>query len=391
MKNFIYCGIERYESRYSWQLWDWTKRVLERRHINYIDVQGDRLEGCDKIVTGQVLDAHGRSYYSLTQISKLVKLMQSGNITSDDVIFFEDMFTPGMESLAYILDQTPAKYKPKIFVRCLAQSIDPDDFVNSTGMFPWMKHYEKMVNNFVTGILATNEEMVANTKIAGWLAPIYNISGLSYGKEEVLERVEQINAWDIRSNRVVFAARWDKEKQPHFYMDLIEKWYKTFPTSTVEFSVLCGGEFKSNDITAVDRARNLEVAGYLDIIENLSKNDYYWYLNNSKVGFNCALQDWWSNTLNEFDTLGCNVLYPAYRSFSESLSFDKDRLYIPWSIDDAIEKLAKLLKAPHKNIGKVSNWSNGTIDRILDICEGNGEQWNRSNLDYRKYVADKKY
>jgi hypothetical protein len=38
-------------------------------------------------------------------------------------------------------------------------------------------------------VLATNEEMVAHMRIAGWTAPIYNISGLAFGKEEVLERI----------------------------------------------------------------------------------------------------------------------------------------------------------------------------------------------------------
>ena len=40
-------------------------------------------------------------------------------------------------------------------------------------------------------ILATNEEMVAHMRIANWTAPIYNISGLSFGKEEVQSRVAQ--------------------------------------------------------------------------------------------------------------------------------------------------------------------------------------------------------
>ena len=40
----------------------------------------------------------------------LVKMLKAGDITSKDIIFFEDMFQPGMEALPYILQQTPAKY-----------------------------------------------------------------------------------------------------------------------------------------------------------------------------------------------------------------------------------------------------------------------------------------
>jgi hypothetical protein len=92
-------------------------------------------------------------------------------------------------------------------------------------MAKWMGLYEQMVNEFVTGVLATNEEMVAHMRIAGWRAPIYNISGLAFGKKEVLERiggVGNIKPFGERKRRVGFAARFDQEKQPDFYMDLIE-------------------------------------------------------------------------------------------------------------------------------------------------------------------------
>jgi hypothetical protein len=48
------------------------------------------------------------------------------------------MFQPGIESLPYILDQVPESLRPRIFVRCLAQAIDPDDFVHVWGMAEWM-------------------------------------------------------------------------------------------------------------------------------------------------------------------------------------------------------------------------------------------------------------
>ena len=35
-----------------------------------------------------------------------------------------------------------------------------------------MSLYEAMCNEFVTGVLATNEEMVAHMKVANWKAPI---------------------------------------------------------------------------------------------------------------------------------------------------------------------------------------------------------------------------
>jgi len=396
MRKLYYMGLEPYKARYTLQLQEWNTRVFDKRGLDYVVVPGETLSNDQAIVTGQVLDAHGRSYFGMSQLMNLVKLMKAGEVTSEDVIYFEDMFQPGFESLPYILNQVPASHRPKIFVRCLAQSIDPDDFVHVWGMSKWMGHYEQMVCEAVNqsggAVLATNEEMVMNMKIAGWEAPIYNISGLAFGKEEVQSRVESIKPFGERKHRVVFSARWDQEKQPDFYMDVIEGWYKRHPGGAgIEFSICSGAKLKSNNDSYMERTRQLQALDVLDIYEDLDKNDYYNVVNDSRVVFNCALQDWVSNTVSEADSLGCNVLYPAYRSFPESFANDHERMYVPWSIDDALDKLEKLLKKPHENMGKISDYNNGTIDRIVDILEGKGDTMLRMSTDYRKHSRESKY
>ena len=394
MRKLFYMGLESYEARYTLQLTEWNRRVFERRGIEVIYVPGSTIDNSQSISVGQVLDAHGRSYFAMSQMMNLVQLMRNGDVTGEDVVYFEDMFQPGIESLPYIMDQIEDYRRPKVWVRCLAQAIDPDDFVHVWGMAKWMDLYEKMVNEFVTGVLATNEEMVAHMRIAGWRAPIYNISGLAFGKTEVLERiggVENIRPFADRKMRVGFAARFDQEKQPGFFMDLIEK-IKSQPNGQdISFAVFQGGPLRSNNPEYVERARRLQQKGYLEIYENLNKNRYYELLNDTRVLFNCALQDWVSNTVSEADTLGANVLYPAYRSFPETFANDPNRLYIPWSIDDAEHKLYALLERPHHNMGLISDWNHGTIDRICDILTGHGESWNRSGNRYRDHVAHAKY
>lgn len=392
MRKLFYMGLEAYNARYTLQLTEWNKRVFERRGYDVVYVPGETLDNSQKIVTGQVLDAHGRSYFGMSQMMNLVKMMQQGEVTSEDVIYFEDMFQPGIESLPYIIDQCDEDNMPRIFVRCLAQSIDPDDFVHVWGMDKWMRAYEQMVCSSVNGVLATNEEMVAHMKVAGWDVPIFNISGLAFGKSEVIERVGgKIKPFNDRRLRVVFSARWDQEKQPDFYMDLIEAWRERYPSKDVEFVVCSGGELKSNNDSYMARTRKMVEDGKLVIYDNLDKNKYYEIVNDSRVVFNCALQDWVSNTVSEADALGCNVLYPAYRSFPETFANDPERLYIPWSIDDAIAKLDVLLKKAHPNMGKISDYTDGTIDRICDILEGKGRKYLRISSDYRKHTRETKY
>jgi hypothetical protein len=66
-------------------------------------------------------------------------------------------------------------------------------------------------------------------------------------------------------------------------------------------------------------------------------------------------------------------------------------MYVPWSIDDAFHKLENLLATPHHNMGLISDWTDGTVDRIVDIILGQGEKWNRSGNRYRDHVAAAKY
>lgn len=396
MRKLYYMGLESYKARYTLQLTDWNRSVFERRGYQVSYVPGLTLDNGQKIVVGQVLDAHGRSYFGMSQMMNLVRLMQQGEVTSEDVVYFEDMFQPGIESLPYIMQQVDADSRPRIFVRCLAQSIDPDDFVHVWGMSKWMGLYEKMVCELVRdsggAVLASNEEMVMHMKVAGWDCPIYNISGLAFGKEEVRGRVAgELKPFDRRTMRVGFAARWDQEKQPDFYMDLIEAWNADATLPKVEFAIFSGAKLKSNNDSYMARTRDLQARGLLKIYEDLEKNDYYALLNDTRVLFNCALQDWVSNTVSEADTLGCNVLYPAYRSFPETFANDPERLYIPWSLKDAMGKLYCLLDVPHENMGKISDWTNGTVDRICDIIEGQGEQWLRMSTDYRRHTHESKF
>ena len=391
MRKLYYMGLEPYKARYTLQLQDWNTAVFDARGIDYVVVPGETLSNDQAIVTGQVLDAHGRTYFGMSQLMNLVRMMKAGELTHEDVVYFEDMFQPGIESLPYIMDQIDPGLRPRIFVRCLAQSIDPDDFVHVWGMAKWMGHYEKMVDSFVSGVLATNEEMVMHMKIAGWTAPVYNISGLAFGKAEVQSRVESIKPFADRKMRVVFSARWDQEKQPDFYMDLIEAWHAQPGLEQVEFCVCSGGKLKSNSDSYMQRTRDLVSRGLLTIYEDLEKNEYYNIVNDSRVVFNCALQDWVSNTVSEADALGCNVLYPAYRSFPETFANDHSRLYVPWSIDDAMDKLEALLDRPHPATGAISDYNNGTINRIIDILQGDGEDLLRMSTDYRKHTREYKY
>jgi hypothetical protein len=53
--------------------------------------------------------------------------------------------------------------------------------------------------------------------------------------------------------------------------------------------------------------------------------------------------------------------------------------------------LEELLGYAHPNQGVISDWNDGTIDRVVDILQGTGEKWLRMSTDYRKHTHETKY
>jgi hypothetical protein len=88
MRKLFYMGLEPYKARYTLQLQEWNRVVFDRRGIDYVIVPGETLGNDQAIVTGQVLDAHGRSYFGMSQLMNLVRMMKTGEVTNEDVVYF---------------------------------------------------------------------------------------------------------------------------------------------------------------------------------------------------------------------------------------------------------------------------------------------------------------
>lgn len=379
MRKLWYLPLEPYEERYTLQLQTWNESRFKDRGINFESILGLKLNESKNIKTGQVLDAHGRCYWATTQIAELVKRMEAGDVTGEDVIFSEDLFHPGYVSLPYILEQLPEKDRPKYFTRNLAQSIDPDDFV-----FPWrewIRPFEEIVDRTATGILMANTEMGWHMRV-GMLnkAPLY-VTGLPFDKNEVRSRVGTLKPLNQRRNRIVYSSRFDKEKQPWFYMDMIERYHAEHSEEPMherfEFTILTGSKtLRSTNQDYIDRARSLQERGLVTIHEGLKKNEYYEILADSRLQFNCARQDWQSNTLNEASALGTPSLCPAFRSFPEALNNSARHLYVPWSLDDCMEKFYALMHMDNDpEVSYAADDQHQSIDRTIDILLGKGETY----------------
>lgn len=347
-----YCPLEPYKERYTFQLsaakTGWLERNWIKHRVPFVRVEGTRTEKEAHIKTGVVLDAVGRSEWCFSQVVKLLHLAQSGELGSNDVIYFDDFWHPGVEALAYAFHQL--KINPRMYAFCYAQSVDEYDFTAS--MQHWMRHYEKGNAKLFSGIFVANT-MLKDLLVSGQVVPLsqkdkIHVVGLIFDSEEVRGRMPPFSA--NREEKVLFTSRWDDEKQPLFFLTVAKK-YKEMTEEQVRF-VVCTSRpsITSNNVRLLHALSEAEQAGIVEVKEGLSKEAYYAELQSAKVQFNCALQDWVSFTLLEASVAGCFPVYPAYRSFPETFNHNYAFMY---KVGDAFAAVSQLRQVLH---GAGSKW-----------------------------------
>lgn len=356
-----YLPLEPYRERYTEQLVAWTSQAFRRRKIDFDILYGTPLKHVQRIQVGPVLDARGRSYFALTQMGNLIANINS--VKPDDWLFIEDMFTPGYEALPYLFDQMG--WRPKIATRNYAQSMDPDDF--TFAMRRWMRHYEQIIDQTVDVVFVASTAHKELWEVAGLDGGKVKVVGLPFDSKQVRAQCPtQVRAWRERPRNVVYASRLDREKQPHFFMDVVE----ALAVEEAQFVFCTGADApRSNDETAVMRLHNLAHAGRIRIAAGLSKAEYYAIVAHARVQLNTARQDFISFTAIEASTFGVPTLAPAFRAFPEALENRESQLYVPWSVSHCVERLRSLLDHGEPLSARLVDEQDKTFDRMFDVLE----------------------
>ena len=341
--NLYYFGLEPLKERYTYQLSkEWMPETFKKyKHINFIDVKGD-YDKTQGIKVGSVLDATGRGKYSLAQCTNFLKAIENGEVFNGDIIFLQDFFTPGMDSIFYALDLYGIKVK--LYSMLHAQSVDEYDF--TYGMKNWMRHYELGLDSKHTGIFVGSTIHKEQLRQAGFKASIHVVS-LPYHEElaksvilgeNVLVRTNHPN----RKKNIVFTSRFDKEKNPYFMMQVAERFLSKHLDYTWTITT-SGKELKSSMEGVVEDLYKLGERQPRFIIKtNLTKEEYYKELHESKVLFNSSLQDYVSWTVIEGTTFGIDICFPKFRSFPEFIP--DDRMYKAFEIKSALNLLEDIIK-----------------------------------------------
>lgn len=319
--------LERYRQRYTEHLVDWEKEAFSKQFAVEQIFPVESGVPFD-IVTGEVLDAVRRPIYAMAQISQL---LQTKPLPHLGKIYFSDFYTPGLDALAY----GRKRFQASSFL--WAQTFDKYDFTNQ--FIHWMRPWEVMAFELYQHVFVASN--LLKELIVSALPNVeerVHVVGLPFNSKQVAAQ------WDeskVPSDEyaVVYTSRWDSEKQPSFFLDLVQS------RPDLKFAICTGHEeLRGSDHRSVQRAlRMVQTESNLSIHAGLSKPEYYAILTRCHVQFNCALQDWVSFTLLEALTHHCWPLYPNHRSFPEALNYDERFLYMPNNLADANEKLNALL------------------------------------------------
>lgn len=356
-----YLPLEPYIERYTYLMSapdGWAESNFKKYSVPFVRIDGTRLGVTIK--DGVVLDACGRSYYAMSQVMQLVKLINCGIITDDDIIYVEDFWHPGIESIFYIRQLRGMKFKIGTFIH--AQSVDDTDF--AWNMRDWMRPIEQGFGNQYDFIFTCSHILKQLCIVAG-IARDDNIFhvGLPYNSERLMEQLQNMGLQHYdKEDFVLFASRFDDEKDPMFFLDVVEN------CPDVKFKLVNPRKDRpiTSNLDVMDRLNKVvnKPDSNLEIINTYDKVTYYSLLSRAKVVFNCANQDWVSWTLLEAVTFGCNPLYPIWKDFVYELNGDPRYLYQKRNLEECCAKLRLLI-----------NYS--FDDKLLNIKNKHDDSWRR--------------
>lgn len=361
----FYVPLESLKERYTMQ-WSapetgWLERNWRKYGVEYTRVDGPEQAGGHRTInTGVVLDAVGRARHTFGQVNDLLYRAERGDLKSSDVVYFDDFFTPGLEALPYYFDQVGVR--PRMYAFLHAQSVDEFDF--TFPMRNWMRPLEVAFARMLDGIFVccpTLKDLVVHGGVAD--PSKVHVTGHPFSSEEVLSRMPPMYSNWLRSggrspygsmtnsagrdNTVIWSSRWDKEKDPLFFLKVAETVIRSGQVPDAKFVVCTSApKLRSNDerLRVALRTACEEFPDQVVVKAGLSKEDYYAELCGAKVQMNSALQDFVPITLQEASVAGCVPLYPYFRSMPESLLWRPEYLYQRGDVHEAACRVVETLQ-----------------------------------------------
>lgn len=307
--RIINVPIESLEERYSAQWNKWFPEAFVDMGIEFEYIHP--LPLTDKIRNGSFLDVCGTNYFKSRQLSILYEKLYNGEIRKGDIIFFHDLWCPGLEGLQYIRQGMNLDFK--ICGILHAGTYDPYDFLSKRGMLPWGVYLENCWFKFVDQIyvatefhkkLIVSKRRIDPDKIKITGLPIYS---------------DQDPDMALKENIVVFPHRLDEEKNPNLF-DWLADQFKDFGWKFVKTKEVCK-----------------------------TKKEYFEILNRAKIAVSFADQETWGIAQQEALFAKCFPVVPNKLSYKELYS----RVFRFSELYEVVECVKKFMKPTKRHISKM--------------------------------------
>lgn len=273
--------IESLEERYSAT---WNRefpKAFQKLAVPVITLHPDLGEEENKILVGQFLDVIKTNEFKAKQLSELMCYFNENLVCTNDVVFVQDGWFPGLEMLFYIRDGLGLNFK--IAVMLHAGTYDPHDFLTQKRMDRWAAGIETAWWSEVDAVfVATEFHQMLLTKYRNINPEKVYITGFPLFDDSLYTVTK-------KENIVVFPHRLAPEKNPQDFD------YLTRLCS----SRMSGWRFiKSKEVCK-------------------TKKEYYDLLQRSKIAVSCADQETWGIAQQEALFRGCIPVVPNRLSYCE--------------------------------------------------------------------------
>lgn len=281
--KIIHVPLERIPTRYTAEWTEEFESGFESLDVEFVTVGGSTdepiLPG-----NGSVLDCYRTNRYKTLQLKRLIDMIEDGEIDNETIIFFADLWYPGIEALFYIRNVTGVDFKIAGILH--AGTWDPYDFTVRTGMRNWAQHIELgwlagidvvfVATQWHKDLIVMNSGELDHKKIF--------VTGIPFNAK-LLQRKYQIPV--VKENIVVFPHRLDEEKHPDKFDRLAKK--------NPQWQFI----------------KTMEVCN--------SREDYFKLLARSKVMVSYADQETFGYSTVESMALGNYVIVPDSLSYRETV------------------------------------------------------------------------
>lgn len=326
----IHVPIEPYSTRYTA---DWIQQfesAFKGTNTDFITVLGDQI--VTKIEQGSVLDACGTHIYKFTQLNQIMLMIKQGKITGNDVIFFSDLWFPGLESLFYVRNITGIDFKIAGIYH--AGTWDPYDFTSRTGMRDWGQHLETSWLHGVDVIFVATQwhkDLIVMNSADFDENKIF-VTGIPFYAEQLRQKYDSDpNFHVLKENIVVFPHRLDVEKHPEKFDRLARKYPQWRFVKTIE--------------------------------QTSSRDEYFKLLARSKVMMSFADQETFGYSTVEAMSLDNFVIVPNALSYRETVPADY-RYNNEKEIPGMLEKFMEMNSRPY--YPDLNKWSS-SIERMIRV------------------------